>query len=557
MRRLIFFFLLGIIVSCSSERDTVRLVNQAEKIVQEHPDQALRMLDTLSRGNFSSRKERARYGIVKSMALTKNWIEPSSDSLIRPAVEYYGKSRQYDYRMKAWFYFGRVQLVQGELVASLYSFKQAEHAAENTGDDRYKGLIQMGLADVYNRNYNSPEALKHVKKALPFFLAVNDRYNYDVTQLRQAEELRNLEEWDTAEALFDSLAAIPDADKYIIKRSLLGCAHLCIHRPDPKPDKAKELLLNALQRFPGELTEIDYCNLAQAFAMTGDIAQAEGILDQVEALNPKYFGLKSFRAEILSRKGDYKGAYRLSGDAYRMENKIIRETLKQSTAVAERDYFSMMESQALLRTKKRNSLIIFIVVGSILLIAGLWSFFSRRKKRDEWEKEQFRSLSENTTSALASLTGLADRTDQERRDMKDMQIRVMLQTFRNQMEGAQSAAQLYESLKQDDRKWHKAYDYLKEQAQELFGDEWAYKRLEKRVNEEVDGIMMRLRKQVALSDEGDYRLACYLIAGCSPGFIAERMNRSLSTIYSKKSRLLTEIRKAKCVDEELFIFAIK
>ena len=557
MRRLIFFFLLGIIVSCSSERDTVRLVNQAEKIVQEHPDQALRMLDTLSRGNFSSRKERARYGIVKSMALTKNWIEPSSDSLIRPAVEYYGKSRQYDYRMKAWFYFGRVQLVQGELVASLYSFKQAEHAAENTGDDRYKGLIQMGLANVYNRNYNSPEALKHVKKALPFFLAVNDRYNYDVTQLRQAEELRNLEEWDTAEALFDSLAAIPDADKYIIKRSLLGCAHLCIHRPDPKPDKAKELLLNALHRFPGELTEIDYCNLAQAFAMTGDIAQAEGILDQVEALNPKYFGLKSFRAEILSRKGDYKGAYRLSGDAYRMENKIIRETLKQSTAVAERDYFTMMESLALLRTKKRNSLIIFIVVGSILLIAGLWSFFSRRKKRDEWEKEQFRSLSENTTSALASLTGLADRTDQERRDMKDMQIRVMLQTFRNQMEGAQSAAQLYESLKQDNRKWHKAYDYLKEQAQELFGDEWAYKRLEKRVNEEVDGIMMRLRKQVALSDEGDYRLACYLIAGCSPGFIAERMNRSLSTIYSKKSRLLTEIRKAKCVDEELFIFAIK
>lgn len=557
MRRLIFFFLLGIIVSCSSERDTVRLVNQAEKIVQEHPDQALRMLDTLSRGNFSSRKERARYGIVKSMALTKNWIEPSSDSLIRPAVDYYGKSRQYDYRMKAWFYFGRVQLVQGELVASLYSFKQAEHAAENTGDDRYKGLIQMGLANVYNRNYNSPEALKHVKKALPFFLAVNDRYNYDVTQLRQAEELRNLEEWDTAEALFDSLAAIPDADKYIIKRSLLGCAHLCIHRPDPKPDKAKELLLNALQRFPGELTEIDYCNLAQAFAMTGDIAQAEGILDQVEALNPKYFGLKSFRAEILSRKGDYKGAYRLSGDAYRMENKIIRETLKQSTAVAERDYFTMMESQALLRTKKRNSLIIYIVVGSILLIAGLWSFFSRRKKRDEWEKEQFRSLSENTTSALASLTGLADRTDQERRDMKDMQIRVMLQTFRKQMEGVQSAAQLYESLKQDDRKWHKAYDYLKEQAQELFGDEWAYKRLEKRVNEEVDGIMMRLRKQVALSDEGDYRLACYLIAGCSPGFIAERMNRSLSTIYSKKSRLLTEIRKAKCVDEELFIFAIK
>lgn len=557
MRRLIFFFLLGIIVSCSSERDTVRLVNRAEKIVREHPAQALQMLDTLSREDFRSRREKARYGIVKSMALTKNWIEPSSDSLIRPAVDYYGKSRQHKYRMLAWYYLGRVQSKQEELVPSLYSFKKAEDAAENTGDDQYKGLIQMGLANVCTRNYNSPEALKYVKKALPFFLKANDRYNYNVAKLRQAEELRNLEEWDVAEALFDSLLVIPDVEKNIIKRSLLGCAHSCIHRPEPKPEKAKELLLKALQDYPEGLAEIDYCNLASAFALTGDIAQAEGILDQVEALNPSYFGLKSFRADIAAIKGDYRAAYRMWEEGYRVESKIIRETLKQSTAVAERDYFTMMESQALLRTKKRNSLIIFIVVGSILLIAGLWSFFSRRKKRDEWEKEQFRNLSENTSSALASISGLVDRTDQDRRNLKDMQNRILLQTFRNQMEGAQSAAQLYESLKQDDRKWHKAYDYLKEQAQELFGDEWAYKRLEKRVNEEVDGIMMRLRKQVALSDEGDYRLACYLIAGCSPGFIAERMNRSLSTIYSKKSRLLTEIRKAKCVDEELFIFAIK
>ena len=527
MRRLIFFFLLGIIVSCSSERDTVRLVNQAEKIVREHPAQALQMLDTLSREDFRSRREKARYGIVKSMALTKNWIEPSSDSLIRPAVDYYGKSRQHKYRMLAWYYLGRVQSKQEELVPSLYSFKKAEDAAENTGDDQYKGLIQMGLANVCTRNYNSPEALKYVKKALPFFLKANDRYNYNVAKLRQAEELRNLEEWDVAEALFDSLLVIPDVEKNIIKRSLLGCAHSCIHRPEPKPEKAKELLLKALQDYPEGLAEIDYCNLASAFALTGDIAQAEGILDQVEALNPSYFGLKSFRADIAAIKGDYRAAYRMWEEGYRVESKIIRETLKQSTAVAERDYFSMMESQAMLRAK------------------------------NEREKEQFRNLSENTSSALASISGLVDRTDQDRRNLKDMQNRILLQTFRNQMAAIQSMTEQYESIQQDDRKWHKAYNYLKDQVQEHFGDEWAYKRLEKKVNKAVDGIMMRLRSQVKLTDEGDYRLACYLIAGFSPDFIAVRMQRSLATIYSKKSRLLTEIRKAKCVDEELFIFAIK
>ena len=121
----------------------------------------------------------------------------------------------------------------------------------------------------------------------------------------------------------------------------------------------------------------------------------------------------------------------------------------------------------------------------------------------------------------------------------------------------QSMTEQYESIQQDDRKWHKAYHYLKDQVQEHFGDEWAYKRLEKKVNKAVDGIMMRLRSQVKLTDEGDYRLACYLIAGFSPDFIAVRMQRSLATIYSKKSRLLTEIRKTKCVDEDFFIFAIK
>lgn len=415
----------------------------------------------------------------------------------------------------------------------------------------------MGLANVCTRNYNSPEALKYVKKALPFFLKANDRYNYNVAKLRQAEELRNLEEWDVAEALFDSLLVIPDVEKNIIKRSLLGCAHSCIHRPEPKPEKAKELLLKALQDYPEGLAEIDYCNLASAFALTGDIAQAEGILDQVEALNPSYFGLKSFRADIAAIKGDYRAAYRMWEEGYRVESKIIRETLKQSTAVAERDYFSMMESQAMLRAKKRDSLIILLSVGSLLIIAGLWSSFSRRRKKDEREKEQFRNLSENTSSALASISGLVDRTDQDRRNLKDMQNRILLQSFRNQMAAIQSMTEQYESIQQDDRKWHKAYNYLKDQVQEHFGDEWAYKRLEKKVNKAVDGIMMRLRSQVKLTDEGDYRLACYLIAGFSPDFIAVRMNRSLSTIYSKKSRLLTEIRKAKCVDEELFIFAIK
>ena len=535
----------------------MRLVNQAEKIVREHPAQALQMLDTLSREDFRSRREKARYGIVKSMALTKNWIEPSSDSLIRPAVDYYGKSRQHKYRMLAWYYLGRVQSKQEELVPSLYSFKKAEDAAENTGDDQYKGLIQMGLANVCTRNYNSPEALKYVKKALPFFLKANDRYNYNVAKLRQAEELRNLEEWDVAEALFDSLLVIPDVEKNIIKRSLLGCAHSCIHRPEPKPEKAKELLLKALQDYPEGLAEIDYCNLASAFALTGDIAQAEGILDQVEALNPSFFGLKSFRADIAAIKGDYRAAYRMWEEGYRVESKIIRETLKQSTAVAERDYFSMMESQAMLRAKKRDSLIILLSAGSLLIIAGLWSSFSRRRKKDEREKEQFRNLSENTSSALASISGLVDRTDQERRDLKDMQNRVLLQTFRNQMAVIQSMTEQYESIQQDDRKWHKAYNYLKDQVQEHFGDEWAYKRLEKKVNKAVDGIMMRLRSQVKLTDEGDYRLACYLIAGFSPDFIAVRMQRSLATIYSKKSRLLTEIRKTKCVDEDFFIFAIK
>lgn len=74
---------------CRYNREQKQLIDLAERIVEEHPDSALLLLNTFQQDDIQSPRLKARYGIVKSMAYTKTWIEPGSDSLIGPAVRYY------------------------------------------------------------------------------------------------------------------------------------------------------------------------------------------------------------------------------------------------------------------------------------------------------------------------------------------------------------------------------------------------------------------------------------------------------------------------------------
>lgn len=89
MNRILLLFTISILLSgCAAQRD----LDLAESLIHERPDSSLAILNEWQTTHKTiSNAKRARYSLLMSMALDKNYIDIKSDSVISPAVKYYSK----------------------------------------------------------------------------------------------------------------------------------------------------------------------------------------------------------------------------------------------------------------------------------------------------------------------------------------------------------------------------------------------------------------------------------------------------------------------------------
>ena len=91
--------------ACGDKKAVTDVLNRAEAVMNEHPDSALNLLRTLTFDDFRKEKNRARYALLHSQALDRNYIDTTRDSLVSVAVEYYKDGN--DVRSKFFVFFKR------------------------------------------------------------------------------------------------------------------------------------------------------------------------------------------------------------------------------------------------------------------------------------------------------------------------------------------------------------------------------------------------------------------------------------------------------------------
>ena len=101
-------------------------LDSIEEYISEDPQRALDSLRTVSAGDIPGRENRARAALLHSMALDKNYIDVSSDSIISTAVDWYSRHGSPDEKLKAYYYQGRVYENAGDDEAAMESFVRAE-----------------------------------------------------------------------------------------------------------------------------------------------------------------------------------------------------------------------------------------------------------------------------------------------------------------------------------------------------------------------------------------------------------------------------------------------
>ena len=96
------------LASCSQHSKHWETLAQIESYIEESPDSALNVLQGMDKGEFSGMEEKAKYALLMSIALDKNWVDVTEETLINEAVDYYSNSDDIESLFKAYFYQGRI-----------------------------------------------------------------------------------------------------------------------------------------------------------------------------------------------------------------------------------------------------------------------------------------------------------------------------------------------------------------------------------------------------------------------------------------------------------------
>ena len=190
--------------ACSDPKHVTEPLHRAEALMNEHPDSALNLLKGIAQTELQTPAHHARYALLYSQALDKNYIDLTSDSLISIAVDYY-KDRD-DVRAKffSYYYLGRIYTNANNPTQATLAYMEAEQLVDELGDGYAAGLLykQMGL--IYDSYYDFPKSLQAYQQAIEHFTKANKPVHKIQAQLTLSTVYSNLDEKENSYEVLQS-----------------------------------------------------------------------------------------------------------------------------------------------------------------------------------------------------------------------------------------------------------------------------------------------------------------------------------------------------------------
>ena len=151
---------LWVLMGCSDPKPVTDALQRAEVLMNEHPDSAWMLLNTLSPDEMGENRTRAHYALLYTQAQDKTYIDETNDSLITIAVDYYRNTDDVHHKFLSHYYQGRVLANAGETIKAMLSFMEAEKLCDVVGDGYLLGLLYTQMGDIYRHYYDYSRSLE-------------------------------------------------------------------------------------------------------------------------------------------------------------------------------------------------------------------------------------------------------------------------------------------------------------------------------------------------------------------------------------------------------------
>ncbi len=190
MKRLLTISALACIMTFCGRNETINEnFDRAESCMSESPDSALAILDSMDSVRFDTKAQNARYALLKSMALDKNYIDRTDDSLINIAVNHYRHRLNAPYKFKSYYYQARIYQNAGQMDKAMESLVRAEHTLSSKIDAAFHAKLYFLKAQLYSYHFDIDNVNEAMANAAKYSKKAEQRNNYAVAILSIANNL--------------------------------------------------------------------------------------------------------------------------------------------------------------------------------------------------------------------------------------------------------------------------------------------------------------------------------------------------------------------------------
>lgn len=525
--------LLSLVAGCSGRE--AGALERVESLMDARPDSAMSLLDSITPPPGG--ELRARYALLYSQALDKNYIDVTDDSLITVAEDYYAKSADHRRLMLSYFYHGRVLFNKEAYTRSLLLFNKSLKLASELGDDFWCGRSADEIYTIYDKFYYSSDALHYAKMAHDHMKKSGRQpfLNYAILDLGRAY----YDNGQYKESLPFIHQAIDSGIKYNDK-NLTFCAKKLRIYAEHLLDWNKEAI-----RIVEELLSENWD--ADLLALLGTLYVEENYeqqyikinLDTVCELTPNII---SFNARRAKRIHDYETALHFTEMLMEKNNEALEYSLDQGFNVGLSDYFEYEDrikdlELASIRTS-RNIIISLIGVLIVVLISIFYVIYRRHNKIIERNIGIAHNLRE-----ILSL-----------KEAEFVQVQESIRSlFSSRFSVVDSLCASYYENKATKSVKRKISDEVERLISDMMSKE-KIDEFEQMLNKNGSGIMSSFRQELPDLKEADYRLFIYSALGFSNTAIALFLDEDkLEPVYNRKARLKAKIKKINSPRKEIYL----
>lgn len=538
-------FIIATILVCfigCAPKSVRHTLSDIETFIQERPDSALSILDTMDRASLTTARSRAHHALLHAMALDKNFIDVSDDSIAQVAVDYFSKHGPQKYHARSLYYLGLAYYYQEDYNKAIVEFTKAEEVAEAC-DSLYLGFVKVAQAEVYAQTYNPIEEIRCLREALDINSKVSTKYYCDVVKLNIISSLFNQYHHDEAEQLLHQLLDDETVDDKIrVSAELIQAYITVIYHENPDFSKAVKIYEDV---FVGNLSHYitikNYWAWAYSLNALGRRMESQELIGQL-ILEPS--GTASYWQYMIAKyNGNLKSALSHLEDYIKYNDTEVSDALKQSLALSQRDYYQAQSNLAEYEAQNaRLTSLIFILV-SVFSAVIAYALIKSYVKRQEQQKEKY----------LLYITEINRQLEEAKREDYPTLKKKYLALYRTKFE---TIGALYEQyIQSKDLVNGESFVYRKVAAivDDFTLDYQNSEKFKAMLDEDLDNVMTNLRKEMPSLKIKDIAIFSLFAIGFDVTTISHLLNASMNTIYIRKSRIKNQINEVNPLHKEQFL----